>query len=612
MTPPFLSALLLTISLIFLPQNRTEALRDVLVFDLPSNDWFEGPLTGAEISPDATWALFTRGLGHTHLYALPSGREDPETLRANLDRLDISTFCGATGFLRFGARGKDVGVFAGLASPKLTPLPRDAFTVCSATGNEMAYFHVRDPESGIFLGIRGDFQQYPVSGEVTAMAFSPDNRMFYYLAFHPDGESSLSSIEVRTGKTRLIASRLDASPVLSRMAVAPNSKQLFLALASDGPPDNEARHNPSAERWLKIYELDLATGRRRVVVDSPGQDNNAPEIVDNNLYWTRTVFHDSIVTIPIAGGNATEIVEGGELPAWSPDGTRIAYTFGGWRLADWALNLDDAVISVDRNAHRSSDPSVIVSGYHEDFPPSWSPDGKWIAFHSHRSQKPVPEYSSTGSTDDIYLRRADDLHAPEIRLTDFGWETGSPFWSPDGRKLLFHSWQRGGQPGIYKLFVLTLNPETGAITRAEMLPLGPEIHSAMWAAWSPDGQQIAVVDDRGSGKHTLWIIHSDGTHPQRLFDFQNPTFGGVDWAKDGKSLIFSALPASNAAATGDHPRAASANNTLQLFSFPITGGQLRQLTHDPANLMHPRISPDGGFIACTRIAQSKQIYRRPL
>jgi hypothetical protein len=149
------------------------------------------------------------------------------------------------------------------------------------------------------------------------------------------------------------------------------------------------------------------------------------------------VVQESIAVVPSSGGATKEVVAGGEIPMWSPDGKRLGYTFGGWRLADWALNLDDAVVSVDESANRTSEPTVIVSGYHEDFPPAWSPDGKWIAFHSHRSPTPVPEYSSHGSSDDIYLRRADDIHAPEIRLTHFGWETGPAYWSPDGKKLLF-------------------------------------------------------------------------------------------------------------------------------------------------------------------------------
>jgi Tol biopolymer transport system component len=568
---------------------------DALVFDHPSNEWFEGPLTNVELSPDASFALFTRGLGHTHLFVLPSGREDAARLRANLDRVDVATFCGSD-LLRHGARGRETGYFLGGANPKFSTLPPDALPVCSSDGSAIAYFHVTDPAQGVFVGLHGDYQPYSVTGEITAMAFSPDARTFYYLAFHRNGETSLNSINVHTGKAVIIAEHLDASPVLSRIAVSPDGKQIFLPLVNDGPPDDKARQNPTADRWLKIYAFDIATGLRHLVVDSPGQDNTSPQVIGNNLYWTRTVVHDSIVAIPIAGGDATEILSGAELPMWSPDGKRISYTFGGWRLADWALNFDDGVVSVDENALRSSEPSVIVSGNHEDFPPAWSPNGKWIAFHSHRSKKPVPEYSSTGSTDDIYLRLADNPRAPEIRLTDFGWETGSAYWSPDGQKLLFHSWQRGGTPGIYKLFVLTLNPESGEVLKSEMLPLGKEIHSAMWAAWSPDGAEIAVVDDRGAGKRTLWVVQSDGTHPQKIVDFTSSTFGGVDWSHDGKSIIYAAL----------------SEDRLQLFSIPRSGGSSQQLTHDSANLMHPRVSPDGRFIVATRISQSKQILRRRL
>jgi len=49
------------------------------------------------------------------------------------------------------------------------------------------------------------------------------------------------------------------------------------------PPDNEARHRPNADRWLNIYEIELATGERRRVVDSPGEDNSDPVIANGNL-----------------------------------------------------------------------------------------------------------------------------------------------------------------------------------------------------------------------------------------------------------------------------------------------------------------------------------------
>ena len=265
-------------------------------------------------------------------------------------------------------------------------------------------------------------------------------------------------------------------------------------------------------------------------------------------------------------------------------------------MADFGLNLDAAVVSVDADGNPTSEPSVIVSGYHEDFPPAWSPDGKWIAFHSHRSPIPVPAYSSAGSTDDVYLRRADDIHSPEVRLTDFGWETGPAYWSPNGRTLLFVSYKRGGIPGIGKLWITQVDTQKGIAVKSEMLPLADDIRSVRAGIWSPDGKEIAIEDDQGNGKRTLWIVLADGSHAEKLFDYESTTYGGLDWTRNGEAVVFTGL----------------AGGRLQLFSIPRTGGAPQQLTHDSGNLMHPRVSPDGRLIACTRIVQSKQIWRRPL
>jgi Tol biopolymer transport system component len=129
-----------------------------------------------------------------------------------------------------------------------------------------------------------------------------------------------------------------------------------------------------------------------------------------------------------------------------------------------------------------------------------------------------------------------------------------------------------------------------------MLPLTPEIRSTSWGAWSPDGKEIAIEDNRGGGKRSLWIVRADGSHPEKLLDYEGTTLDGLDWTRDGKAIIYSAL----------------ASDRLQLFSVLRAGGAPRQLTHDSGNLMHPRVSPGGRLIACTRIVQSKQIWRRPL
>lgn len=573
--------------------------QEALVFEQYRNDWYQGYFTPVTLSEDASWALFGRGRGNMHLFSLPTGREEDTKLTEDFDSLDNAVFCGggAPGVARLGGRGSEHGWFlTGSETERVSDLPSNSKLACSSDGSNIAYFDPSAPDHGLHVGPRGHYRAYSTAGSVTAMIFSADGELFYYLALDAKGQSTLSRISVATGETKVIASQLDGAARGGQIALSPDGKSVYMALASDKAPNDITRQQPHADRWLKIYKMDLDTGALQSVVDTPGHDNTGPAIANGNLYWTRSLIQDSIVTLPRQGGDVEELAEGGQLPIWHPSGQKIAYFFGDMRLADVPLNVDDAVVGVDAEGTRTSEPSVIVSGNNEDFPPDWSPDGRWIAFHSHRSPVPLSRAGGPGSTDDIYLRRADDLHAPEIRLTNFGLETGPVFWSPDGQKLLMLSEQRGGVAGINKLWVLTMDTEKGAVLKTEMLQLPKVIRSVAWAMWSPSGKEVAIEDERGSGKRTLWIVQADGSHPQKVVDYEGTTYEGFDWSRDGKSIVYSGL----------------AGDRLQLFSIPRTGGAPQQLTHDSVNLMQPRFSPDGSRIACTRETQAKQIWRLPL
>ena len=558
-------------------QTREPA--DTMVLNVPNNQWFEGPSTSVAISSDAKWALITQFGQTTALISLDNGANNPDLLLDGLTSLDRAVFCGPNAFARQGQRGSERGWFLpGGDSPQLSSLPQDAVIHCSSDGSQIVYYSASNPDRHLFVGpAHGPFKDFGVTGRITAAEFSPDGSMLYLLLFQANGESSLVRISVHELHSKTIAHDLDASPGGNTIAISADGRSAYIALASSGAPNNIARHRPDADRWLAIYKIDLSTGAREPVIQTVGVDNHNPAISGDNLYWARNVARYSVAAVAAAGGDSKDVIVGGQVPMWSPDGKKISFSFGAWRLADWALNLDSAYVFVDADANRTSAQFTIISGYHEDFPAAWSPDGKWIAFHSHRSKVPVPEYSSAESTDDVYLRLADDIHAPEIRLTDFGWETGPAYWSPDGRKLLFSSWVRGGTPEIDKLWVLSIQPVTGELQATTELPLPAEIRSATWAAWSPDGKEIAIEDNRGGEGRTLWVVHSDGTHAEKLADYQGTTYGGVDWMPDGKSIIYSGL----------------AGDKLQLFSIPRAGGDPRQLTHDSGNLMHPRVSPDG-------------------
>lgn len=565
-----------------------------VVYEESSNQWFEAAETRAAISSDGKWALFTTFGTAVRLVSLETGHENASALSTHLDSIpETAVFCG-NDIARLGKGGSVRGWFLSNGT-QLPSVPADALPQCSSDGGKIAYFFAQQSDAGVFVGSNGTYEHYKIKGKITGVAFAPDGSL-YALSFGVDGNSSLARIYPHKPGFEILASNLDADPFSSNIAVAPDGNSLFVSLATDSAPDNSVRSQPQAERWLKIFRLDLSSGARHVIAQSADEDNFDPSFADGYLYWNRNKLHSAIAVVPTEGGGAREIVQGGALPIWSFDGRRISYYIGGWRLADWAINWDAAVTDVNAKAERVSEPRIIVSGFHEDFPAAFSPNGRWIAFHSHRSSTPVAEYSSPGSTDDIYLRRTDDNHAPEIRLTDYGWEAGSAFWSPDGRRLIFSSWVKGGQPGISRLWVITLDPDTGKPLRTEELRLPEGIHSAQWASWSPNGSEIAIEDDREGEERSLWVVHADGTQGQKVLDYRGSTYGGLDWTPDGKSIIYSGLD----------------NSRMQLFAVSRQGGQPHRLTNDSGNLIHPRVSPDGKWIACTRLVQSKQIWRTRL
>ncbi len=566
-----------------------------LVYEQKDNSWFEGDLTHLVVSQDAQWALFRR-MQKVHLISLKTAKEENELLTRGLDQVEDAAFCGEGRLARRGKRGSQKGWFLPDGNnSQWTTLPEDAELTCSRDGKTLAFYHESKPADGIFIGSLKLFKSYRLKGEVTGISFAPDGGAVYAVFNDEAGVTSLARIALADGSISMVTTGLDMMFGSNSIGFSADGGHVYLALASADVPDNEARHRPNASRWLGIYDLDLTSADHHPVVVSE-QDNYDPNFSSHSLYWARRVTYKAVAVVSAEGGDVRELLADAELPIWSPDGRRISYTFCRDRMADGALPMDAGVIQVNGAAEQTSAPSAIVSGYHEDFTPAWSPDGRWIAYHSHRSPTPVPFYSSPGHTDDIYLRRAEDTHAPEIRLTDFGWEAGPAYWSPDGRTLMFSSWVKNGQPGIDKVWLIKLDPETGRVLGSKLLPLSPAIHSAQWTAWSPDGREIAVEDNEGEQNRSIWIVRSDGSGARKLIDYSGTTYDGLDWTPDGKNIVYSGL-------SGDR---------MQLFSVPRAGGPPRQLTHDSGNLFQPRVSPDGRWIACSKRVRSEQILRQAM
>jgi len=169
-------------------------------------------------------------------------------------------------------------------------------------------------------------------------------------------------------------------------------------------------------------------------------------------------------------------------PAWSPDGTQIA--FGSGRDDEWKIYVMDADGSNVRKL-------MIGSGSH--YRPAWSPDGSRIAFDSYRD----------GDNWDIYVMDADGSNVRQL-TTDS--RDSDPAWSPDGTRIAFARLPHNGDNwGIYVM------DADGSNVRKLMI--GPA-HSPR-PVWSPDGSRIAFHASR-DGDLNIYVMDADGSNVRLL------------------------------------------------------------------------------------------------
>ena len=200
-------------------------------------------------------------------------------------------------------------------------------------------------------------------------------------------------------------------------------------------------------------------------------------------------------------------------PSWSPDGKRIAFT----NLTEWhflPLNADIYVIDADgKNQQR------LTNGPFSEWDPSWSPDGKIAFTYSN-------EENWAFDPGRIYVIDADGGN--QRRLTNDRLPEWQPSWSPDGTRIAYTSSGGGRFQRIY-----VMDADGG---NQERLASGDPFSFDSYPAWSPDGKRIAFVSQRDENLD-IYVMDADGGNPRRLT--RNPARDwSPSWSPDGKRIAF--------------------------------------------------------------------------
>ena len=189
-------------------------------------------------------------------------------------------------------------------------------------------------------------------------------------------------------------------------------------------------------------------------------------------------------------------------PTVSPDGGTVVFASNRSGVAAlWSMSRD------------GSNPKRLTTG--GDTRPSFSPDGKWVAF-----------LRSGGETTPWMVFRL-WLETGKVEQVTVP-STMRPDVSPDGR-FIAHYWMTPER------WVMAVTPAEGGVPTA-IFPVG-STHSERVVHWTHDGRSLTYIDGAG-GASNIWLQPLDQGPPRQLTHFTNGTMATFDWSSDGSKLAW--------------------------------------------------------------------------
>jgi Tol biopolymer transport system component len=301
-----------------------------------------------------------------------------------------------------------------------------------------------------------------------------------------------------------------------------------------------------------------------------------------------------IWTVDPNGANATKLtgMENARRPAWSFDGQRLAFSFGGNAL------LPDSIYTVREDG---SDTRHVLAWDPGIGGLSWSPDGSRLA-------AALVTCSSGECRQNVYTMRLDGSELTNITPGPF--ESRHPAWSPDGSLIAFDSLQNGATN------IWTVNPDGTDPAQITQRTSGTDDSPA----WSREGDLIVFASDRDGANagSQLFTMRPDGTQAQRV----TPVLAGAQpshdptFSPDGAQIAFQG---SRDAGPGIYRMLSSGGNAVPMTTNSLDVEPDWQLATRSYQILGHYIRPKGAmpvvvslvpaFRAC---ATSNRVHGAPL
>jgi TolB protein len=242
--------------------------------------------------------------------------------------------------------------------------------------------------------------------------------------------------------------------------------------------------------------------------------------------------------------------------SWHVDDSRI--------LFESTRNGNSDIYVMDPVADPSGKNAIdLTNNPAADQDPVWSPDRKRIAFHSDRG----------GPNKNIWVMNADGSSPTQLTFDKVANDT-NPTWSPDSKRIAYES-NVTGQREIYVIHA----DGTGKPARLTSNPnAGPDANFD--PAWSPLGDKIAFASTR-DGNYEIYVMNADGTGQKRLTNDPAVEFNPA-WSPDESSIAF-------------HSDVNTASK--QIWVMKADGSNAHRVVSTASEDANPVWAPDGAHLA---------------
>ena len=276
------------------------------------------------------------------------------------------------------------------------------------------------------------------------------------------------------------------------------------------------------------------------------------------------------------------------FPAFSPDGTRVVYSW--LRPGESTPDLFVAPVQGGEPVQLTDTPTRA------EVRPKWSPDGQWIAYFG------IDE----GAQQRIWLMLVPSIGGEGKRICTENWAGSTGLtWTADSQAIIasiLH--RRVGEPGIAGLYVVSL--ESG---HARLLLRAPRNEDFIRPAVSADGNTLAYlsVSNEGILRQAHVVGLSSGYDKiGRHVPIRHKPLGNIEdlaWFGGKRRLLYTIAGSASGATTGFWTVAADGRMAQPKLLFPVPGAQA----------LHGSLSPDGTRLAYRAVFEaSTGFWRIPL